>query len=47
MSNQIQMNKQLQFIREDFQNKIKLINNELTTNKNELTYQPKVNLVQS
>jgi uncharacterized coiled-coil DUF342 family protein len=37
MSHQIQMNKHIQYIREDFQNKIKLVNNELTITKNELT----------
>jgi hypothetical protein len=34
---QIQMNKHIQYIREDFQNNIKLVNNELTKTKNELT----------
>jgi hypothetical protein len=37
MSHQIQMNKHIQYIREDFQNNIKLVNNELTKTKNELT----------
>jgi hypothetical protein len=37
MSHQIQMNKHIQYIREDFQNNIKLVNNQLTKTKNELT----------